>query len=149
MKKYLFKLLALVFLVLQISSSAKAGDLAPEIIMGARTINTETTKLLMDKGYILIDVRGIADFSKGHIPGAYHLPVKHEDFSAMHLQEIVAKDQPVVFYCNGIHCMGSSMATEKAVAWGWRNVFYYRDGFNSWKDTGLAIQVISDAEIAN
>jgi rhodanese-related sulfurtransferase len=149
MKNYLFQILIFVFLVLQIVSLAKANNLAPEVIMGANTINTATTKLFMDKGHVLIDVRGIIDFNNGHIPGAHHLPVKSEDFSASNLHEIVAKDQAVVFYCNGINCMGGSVATKKAVEWGWINVFYYRDGFERWKDAGFTIQVNSDVEITN
>ena len=137
MKNYSFQILISVFLLLQILSLAKADSLAPEVVMGARTISTATTKLFVEKGFVLIDVRGIADFSNGHIPGAHHLPVKSEDFSIENLQEIVTKDQAVVFYCNGIHCMGSSMASIKAVEWGWTNVFYYRDGFEGWKDAGL------------
>jgi len=149
MKNYLFQIFILIFLLLQILSLAKADNLAPEVVVGARTISTATTKLFVEKGFVLIDVRGIADFSNGHIPGAHHLPVKSDDFSIENLRKIVIKDQAVVFYCNGINCMGSSMASIKAVGWGWTNVFYYRDGFERWKDTGFSIQVNNNTEVAN
>jgi len=149
MKNYLLQISISIFLLFQILSLAKADNLAPEVVLGARTISTATTKLFVEKGFVLIDVRGIDDFSNGHIPEAHHLPVKSEDFSSESLQEIVTKNQAVVFYCNGINCMGSSMASVKAVEWGWSNVFYYRDGFEGWKDTGLTIQVKNDVEVVN
>ncbi|MCH9637861.1 MAG: rhodanese-like domain-containing protein [Betaproteobacteria bacterium] len=139
MKNYLFRLFILIFLLFQVLSLAKADNLAPEVVMGARTISTATTELFVEKGYVLIDVRGIDDYSNGHISGAYHLPVKSEEFTSENLQKIVERDQAVIFYCNGINCMGSSMASVKAVEWGWINVLYYRDGFEGWQETGLTI----------
>ncbi len=140
MKNYLFIILVYVLLGLglQASNVAEADNLAPEEVAGARTTSVMTVKLLLDKGYPLIDVRGIVDFNHGHIPGAYHLSVKSEHFTAENLREIVAKDKAVIFYCNGIHCMGSSIAAGKAVEWGWTNVFYYREGFKRWKDEGFS-----------
>ena len=90
-------------------------------ISGARTISTATAKLLFDKGYHFIDVRGLDDFKIGHIPGAYHLSIK-SNFDEQNLSAIVKKTQPAVIYCNGILCMGSSIAIKKAIDWGWSNI---------------------------
>ena len=46
----------------------------------------------------------------------------------------------MVFYCNGDMCQRSALASEKAVAWGWANVFYYRGGFPDWKKAGLPLE---------
>lgn len=146
MKKGLYLIAFFMFSLLQIPSFAEANNLAPEEITGARTINTDTAKFLINKGHSLIDVRGAVDFNNGHIPGASHLPVKNEVFSPDNLRKIVAQDQAVIFYCNGIHCMGSSIATKRAIEWGWTNVFYYRDGFEGWKDAGLDVKVNSDSD---
>lgn len=118
-----------------------AGSMAPEHIEGARTINTATAKLLFDKKYRFIDVRGFDDYKTAHIPEAHHLSIKH-NFTEQNLRKIVEKAQPVVFYCNGISCMGSSIATQQAVAWGWSNVFYYREGIKDWKQEGYSVQSI-------
>ena len=124
MSRILFLLLILLFCFV---NTSKADNLAPEKIEGARTISTVTAKLLFDKGYHFIDVRGLDDFKIGHIPGAYHLSIK-SDFDEQNLSAIVKKIQPVVIYCNGILCMGSSIAIKKAIDWGWSNIFYYREG---------------------
>ncbi len=111
----------------------RAEKFAPEQIIGARTISTGTAKLFLDRGYPFVDVRSKSDFDKGHLPGAYHLSVKSDDFTVENLSKIAAKDSAVIFYCNGIACLGSAMATERAVLWGWRKVFYYREGYKGWK----------------
>ena len=136
MKNYLFLPLALLFL----ATSVLAADLAPVKVAGASTIGTLTAKILFDKGFIFIDVRRTEDFNNGHIPGAKHLAVNGESFTAENLSAIVKKDQAVVFYCNGVSCKGSSIASEKAVAWGWSKVLYYREGLPQWKEAGLVIE---------
>ena len=52
----------------------------------------------------------------------------------------VKKDEPVVFYCNGHSCMRSSKASAMAVGWGWKKVYYYRDGFPAWKAAGNPVE---------
>lgn len=113
----------------------QANTEAPEFIAGARTINTVTAKLLFDKGYYFIDVRGYEDFHAGHIPGAFHLPVK-SDFNEQNLIAIAKNEQPVVIYCNGISYPGSAAATKKAVEWGRINIIYYRDDIPIWQQHG-------------
>ena len=50
------KNLSLCLILLFFAGTAKAGNLAPESIKGARTINTATAKLLFDRKYPFIDV---------------------------------------------------------------------------------------------
>jgi rhodanese-related sulfurtransferase len=137
MKNNLFIIMTLFQLTVNI---AVAEDFAPLLVPGATTINTPTAKLLLDKGYIFIDVRKSVDFSNEHIPGARHLSVNSDDFTARNLQAIVNKDQAVVFYCNGISCPGSSKASQKAAEWGWRTIYYYREGIPGWKEAGFAVE---------
>jgi len=137
-----YKLLNGSFLLLTLLniSVASAEETAPLNVLGATTVGTATAKMLYEKGYPFVDVRGIKHFNNGHIPGAKHLPVNSEDFTAENLSAIAKKNQLVVFYCNGITCMGSSIASEKAVAWGWTQVAYYRVGIPHWKEEGLAVE---------
>jgi rhodanese-related sulfurtransferase len=46
----------------------------------------------------------------------------------------------VVFYCNGHACHRSSKASKLAVGWGWKKVYYYRDGFPAWKAANNPIE---------
>lgn len=136
MKSYLLLPLAFLFL----ATSALAADLAPVKVAGASTIGTITAKMLLDKGFIFVDVRQTENFNNGHIPGARHLAVNSENFTADNLSVIVKRDQAVVFYCNGVNRERSSIASEKAVAWGWSKVLYYREGLPQWKEAGLEVE---------
>ncbi|MEI8384605.1 MAG: rhodanese-like domain-containing protein, partial [Nitrosomonadaceae bacterium] len=136
MKRYLLSSLAILFIV----GSALAADEVRERVDGAVTINTVMAKSLHDQGLVFIDVRRVEDFNNGHIPGSKNLPVSGEGFTQESLIGLVQKDQGVVFYCNGIHCKGSSIASEKAVSWGWSQVHYYREGWPEWKGAGLPIE---------
>lgn len=131
---------SLILLTLQTITVVMAEDAAPLHVSGAITVDTVTANMLHVKGYPFVDVRGIKHFSNGHIPGAYHLAIHSEDFTIENLNAIAKKNQPVIFYCNGIHCMGSSIASQKAVEWGWTQVAYYREGIPQWKEQGLAIE---------
>lgn len=121
-------------------SSVSAAEEAPTEIKGAETIGTEKAVVLLAEGLPFIDVRSMKDFNAGHLPGAHHLAIHSEDFTVENLKVIVNKDAAVVFYCNGITCMGSSVASQKAVKWGWANVKYYREGFRHWQAEGQPIE---------
>lgn len=140
MKNYLILTFALLFFTIQVTSLVKADAMAPTEINGAKTVGTDVASSLWDKGLPFIDVRSMKDFNVGHITGAHHLPVHSENFTAENLQAIVNKDQAVVFYCNGITCMGSSVASQKAVEWGWTSVIYYREGYRHWQAENLPIE---------
>lgn len=137
MKKNLFIIMPLFLLIVNI---VVAKDFAPLQVPGAITVNTPTAKLLFNKGYTFIDVRKSVDFNNEHIPGAKHLSVNSDDFTARNLQAMVNKGQAFVFYCNGIRCPGSSKASQKAAEWGWRSIFYYREGIPGWKEAGFAVE---------
>ena len=123
-------------------NAAHAEQLAPEHINGAETIDTVMAKSFFDRCIPFIDVRGLDNFNAGHIPDAYHLPVK-SDFTEQSLHAVAKQNEPVVIYCNGIHCMGSSVAAQKAVDWGWTKVFYYREGIPAWKQHDHPIETVS------
>jgi rhodanese-related sulfurtransferase len=137
MKKTPFIVMCLFLLTVNI---VVAEDFAPLQVPGAITVNTPTSKLLFNKGYIFIDVRKSVDFNNEHIPGARHLFVNSDNFTARNLQAMANKDQAFVFYCNGIRCPGSSKASQKAAEWGWRTIFYYREGMPGWKEAGFAVE---------
>lgn len=136
MKRYLLPSLAILF----IGGSALAADEVTERVDGAITIDTGTAKSLHDQGLTFIDVRRVEDFNNGHISGSKNLPVSGERFTQENLIGLVKKDHGVVFYCNGIHCKGSSIASERAVSWGWSQVHYYREGWPEWKEAGLPVE---------
>lgn len=139
----LYGLLTLL-LLLTVQNSAMGSKTAgaPLTVPGAITITTATAEMLHKKGYPFVDVRNLKHFNHAHIPGAHHLPVKGQKFNTDNLRAIAKKNQLVVFYCNGINCMGSSIASKKAVTWGWTQVAYYRAGIPEWLEQGLPVESV-------
>lgn len=135
---YRFSILFALLLFIQLPAQA-AKKVSPETVDGATTVSTEDAKKLFDQGVAFVDVRSGRDWEAGRIPGSVHLEL-HKEFTEQSLQEVVAKDAPVVFYCNSTGCMRSSHASQSAVSWGYKKVYYYRLGFPDWKDSGYAIQ---------
>ena len=117
---------------------AIAAD-SPMEVPGATTIDTKKAKELFDKEILFVDVRKNSDWDAGRIPGAEHIELK-KVYSAETLGKAVGKDEPVVIYCNGASCLRSSAACAKAVTWGFKNVYYYRDGFPAWKSAGYPVE---------
>ena len=85
----------------------------------------------------------VADWNIGHIPGAVFLELK-EVFSEAALLEAVGRDEEFVVHCEGAKCLRSSKACEKAVAWGFANVYYFRDGFPAWRAAGYPVELSAD-----
>lgn len=111
-----------------------AGE-SPMTVDGAKTVNAAEAKALFDKGIKFVDVRKNADWDAGRIPGAQHIELKKK-FSEDSLAKVIGKDQAVVIYCNGALCKRSSKASIKAVGWGFKQVYYFRDGFPAWQTAG-------------
>ena len=112
---------------------------SPTKIHGAVTVNAKKAKQLFDKGVVFIDVRKDKDYAAGRVPDAVHIELK-KVYSKDTLAKAVKPDQPVVIYCNGHSCLRSAHATEKAVAWGYKNIYYFRDGFPAWKKNGYPVE---------
>jgi len=49
---------------------------------------------------------------------------------------VKSKNEPVLFYCNGVKCGRAANATAKAVSWGYTKVYYYALGMAQWKERG-------------
>ena len=55
-------------------------------------------QLIKDNKIQLVDVRTVAEYSEGHIPGSLNINVMDENFAAA-VDELLQKDQPVAVYC--------------------------------------------------
>jgi len=133
--KYFRNVFALLTVFFLATGFAMAKEESPETVDGATTIDAAKAKALFDDGVLFIDVRKDKDWAAGRIPDAEHLELKSV-FTEESLSQHVKKDDPVVLYCNGASCLRSSVASEKAVGWGFKNVYYFRLGFPEWKAAG-------------
>ena len=89
--------------------------------------------------FVLLDVRGPANFAAGHIAGAVHLP--HGKIVAAKMAEYPA-DTIFVTYCAGPHCNGAARAAIRLARLG-RPVKTMPGGITGWVDEGFALEKLS------
>ena len=130
---------AATLVALTLCMPAVAGEVSPQSIDGAVTVDTAEAKAMFDQEVAFVDVRKDSDWDAGRIPGAIHLDIKSK-FSEESLAGEIEKGESVVIYCNGASCMRSSDASAMAVGWGFTRVHYYRDGFPAWKAAGNPVE---------
>jgi len=132
----LFFLIAAAFLAL--APVVAAAD-SPPSVNGATTVTAAEAYALFEQGAAFIDGRTSSDFATGRIPGAVNLD-QASSFTQASLAAVVAKADPVVFYCNGRSCLRSSEESALAVSWGYTAVHYMRDGYSAWEAAGYPIE---------
>ena len=119
--------------------TASAAE-APMSVNGAKTVSTAEAKALFDEGVLFVDAREDAAWALGRIPGALHLDVNTGAFTREALLAEASLEDKIVFYCNGVKCLRSSNACEKAIEYGFKNVYYYREGYPGWKTAGYPVE---------
>jgi len=124
------------------SQFAVASELVkstPESVAGATTVDAAAAKALFDQEAAFVDLRKENVWNSGRVPGAIWIDFKNA-FNQQALESEVDKDEKVVFYCSGVRCPRSSKAATKALAWGYTDVFYFREGFPAWKGAGYPVE---------
>ena len=80
----------------------------------------------------LVDVRTVAEYTEGHIPGSLNINVLDEQFAAI-ADSTLQKDKPIALYCR------SGKRSKKAAAILSRKgykVYELDKGFIGWKEAG-------------
>ena len=95
---------------------------------------------------LLVDIREPAEFQRGHIPGAVHLPRGLLEFEIHGLVQRMMSEQvdspehqPIVLYCG----TGgrSALAAETLATMGYRNVRSMSGGIVAWAQARLPVDV--------
>jgi len=86
-------------------------------------------------GFVLLDVRSLEHFKKGHVPGALNLP--HGKIIATRMAAWPPQKLFVV-YCAGPHCNGAARAAVRLSALG-RPVKIMIGGITGWLDEGFPL----------
>jgi len=86
--------------------------------------------------FVLVDARSPEAYASGHVPGAVSLP--HRTIDAATTAGL-SRDVPVVVYCDGIHCNGSTKAAVRLSALGFL-VKEMIGGLDGWIRDGFAVE---------
>ena len=89
----------------------------------------------------VLDVRPVEEYAAGHVPGAVNVPLSELE---SHLENL-GKDQEVVAYCRGPHCILAFDAVAKCRAKG-LTAHRLEDGFPEWKLSGLPVNRAEGAD---
>ena len=95
----------------------------------------EAVRLINDRDPLIVDVRSLPDFKRGHLLNAFHAPLaKFDEYMGQ-----IAKDKarPVLVYC----ALGtsSSAAVDKLKKSGFGEVYPLRGGINAWLGANLPV----------
>ncbi len=99
-----------------------------------QTIDSETLykQHEVDK-VIIVDVRSSIEYEVIHAEGAIHIPLSNANF-VKEIQKLsrLYPDKKIAFYCNGITCLKSYKATQKALEAGINSCYAYDAGIPNW-----------------
>ena len=131
---------SLVILAIYIISGASyASSLeAPLFISGATKINAEEVIEVVNKHpkLVIIDSRITGDRKKGYIESSISLPNTKTDCQSLS-KVLPKKDAVAIFYCNGVKCGRSVDAIKIALKCGYKNLYWFRGGFEEWLQKDL------------
>lgn len=140
----------------------------PATVPGGQAIDTAAAKSLFDRGdAVWVDLLPHARRPDGLPPGTLWrpsprlgipgsiwlpeagrgvLPPETEAWFRTTLSRATGgdADRPIVFYCLA-DCWMSWNGAKRAAGWGYRAVFWYRDGTDGWEAAGLATEVLQPA----
>lgn len=89
-------------------------------------------RLIQDDNIQVVDVRTVAEYSKGHLPASLNINVLDDSFSAT-ADELLDKDRPVAVYCrSGKRSRNAARILDKK---GFK-VYNLDKGFENWKELG-------------
>lgn len=124
-----------------LSFTALAEKLAPEFIDGTQRVTAEEVVELAThtSGLVIIDARKASDReSAGWIEGSVGLP--NYDTNKDSLAKVIpSKATPVLFYCNGVKCGRSVESSKIAVSLGYKNIYWFRGGWEEWMQKGMPV----------
>ncbi|NOQ68879.1 MAG: metalloregulator ArsR/SmtB family transcription factor [Gammaproteobacteria bacterium] len=96
---------------------------------------TELLERVRDGLVTVLDVRPPEEYAAGHVPGAVNIPLQELE---QRLEEL-GKNQEIVAYCRGPHCVLAFDAVARLRKKG-INARRMEDGFPEWKTAGLPIE---------
>lgn len=95
-------------------------------------------ELIKDTNIQLVDVRTVAEFSEGHIPGSLNINVKDEERFPLAVDELLDKEKPVAVYCRSGR--RSRTAAEFLIKKGFKKVYNLDKGILNWMEEGREVE---------
>jgi len=106
--------------------------------IGEKKHPNEIAELINSSGddAIIIDLRDLTEYSKGHIKGAVNIPFRKETF-ADRISAFENNEKTAFFYCGQGIKTGEAEALVKRSSF--KKIFIMEGGFLAWKQQGLEV----------
>lgn len=105
---------------------------------GFKTLSVdEFADVINDPDVQRLDVRTVAEYSEGHIPGSFNINVLDEEHFASISESALDKNRPVALYCRS--GKRSKKAARILSGKGFR-IYELSTGFNGWKEAGQPVE---------
>ncbi len=103
---------------------------------GPKSITTQVlTNLVNQENAVIVDIRGQADFNKGHIQGAVNIPLSQIKENCKDLEKY--KERPIIVVCaNGIQVNAACDSLRKA---GIDSLHKLAGGMGAWTGDNLPL----------
>lgn len=99
----------------------------------------EATRLQNDEDGVFIDVREDAEFKRGHVLSARHMPMSNFDKRMTELEKL--KDKPMIVYCaTGARASRAAGKLKKA---GFASVSTLQGGMGGWEKANMPVSTKS------
>lgn len=86
----------------------------------------------------VLDVRPPEEYAAGHLPGAVNVPLAQLEHYLQQRTKDAAREQEIVAYCRGPHCVLAFDAVARLRAGGLK-ARRLEDGYPEWKNAGLPV----------
>lgn len=108
--------------------------------MSVRDVDAHQAQALLEQGHRFLDVRTVQEFTLGHVPGAFNVPVQHAEGDSLSsnpqfvavTQLAFALDTPLIVGCHAI--ARTERACEDLQAVGYRNLTRLTHGWDGRRD---------------
>jgi rhodanese-related sulfurtransferase len=137
-------------LLLAAAAGAALAAETPATLGGVTVVSAEQARKLVDGGVPIVDTRVANEYAQEHIRGAKSVPYKEKSAKdvafdpkedSFDLAKLpVAKNAPLIFYCNAGECWKSYKASKVAVEAGYTKIHWLRGGIPEWKSRGYPVE---------
>lgn len=149
MKKFTATFFILIFMFALASMALADSVPTPTSLDGVKIVSSDELKsLLGQKDVHVFDMRKALNYGKGHLQGAVSLPFKWLSEGEPSTREgqfdmaVLPQDKnaKIIFHSDGPNGWKSYYAAKMSKAAGYKNVMWYRDGFEDWSKKGYPLE---------
>lgn len=116
-----------VLIIISLIKTATSGSKSLTPLMMTQMVNKQNA--------VVVDLRAIADFNKGHIPGSMNIPFGKLKDRIKDLEK--HKETPIIMVCNaGVQAGNAAMQLRKS---GFTEVHKLKGGIQSWTTENLPL----------